>query len=428
MHAEEEQSNLTSKANDLADLLREPLLSPKRRPSSASTASENGSPPLKKRDRRRRDAPGGTRNIQKLYRWEAYQRVTKFRALLPLTNNMEPYILGDFKEMQGALQAADRAVLAYYGRGHPLGATNLPHELYEVEQLEGAELADFLLSLAPEGWDRSKAIADRPPKHVSNTTGGSSDTEEASPGAEDHASAHNNDPRVADGDEGGDAEAGQERKSKEPRGKVQPSLKALAKHRRQRLRELQAEQDLKANLGTFTEEPVFKEEGHRASSVFEADRPMTAGPDTRVTRDQFSWANPWSSRFARAYDYAADLRHIARCKVAGIPVEVRMSEDLACSLCGMAGHAARSPACPMRAFAGEPSSAADQRGPLPAWHDKLTPEMEGVLRAVRKVAGACLDAPEMSLFQPLLGSLSPDALLAVGCLLEAQLIAGAEKA
>ena len=48
MHAEEERSNLTSKANDLADLLREPLLSPKRRPSSASTASENGSPPLKK--------------------------------------------------------------------------------------------------------------------------------------------------------------------------------------------------------------------------------------------------------------------------------------------------------------------------------------------------------------------------------------------
>ncbi len=26
--------------------------------------------------------------------------MTKFRALLPLTNNMEPYILGDFKEMQ----------------------------------------------------------------------------------------------------------------------------------------------------------------------------------------------------------------------------------------------------------------------------------------------------------------------------------------
>ena len=48
------------------------------------------------------------------------------------------------------------------------------------------------------------------------------------------------------------------------------------------------------------------------------------------------------------------------------------------------------------------------------WHDKLTPEMESVLRAVRKVAGDCLDAPEMALFQPLLGSLSPDALLAVG--------------
>ena len=55
---------------------------------------------LSQRDRRRRDAPGGTRNIQKLHRWEAGQRVTKFRALLPLTKNMEPYILGDFREMQ----------------------------------------------------------------------------------------------------------------------------------------------------------------------------------------------------------------------------------------------------------------------------------------------------------------------------------------
>ena len=34
--------------------------------------------------------------------------------------------------LQDALQTADRAVLAYYGRAHPLGTTNLPHELYEV--------------------------------------------------------------------------------------------------------------------------------------------------------------------------------------------------------------------------------------------------------------------------------------------------------
>ena len=39
-----------------------------------------------------------------------------------------------------------------------------------------------------------------------------------------------------------------------------------------------------------------------------------------------------------------------------------MSEDLACSLCGMAGHTARSPACPIRAFTGEPSTATDQEG------------------------------------------------------------------
>lgn len=40
--------------------------------------------------------------------------------------------------------------------------------------------------------------------------------------------------------------------------------------------------------------------------------------------------------------------------------------------------------------------------------------MEGVLRAVCQAAGNCLDTPEMSLFQPLRESLSPDALLAIG--------------
>lgn len=55
---------------------------------------------LLQRDRRHRDAPGGTRNIQKIYRWEGGQRTSKFRALLPLANNMDPYILGDFKELQ----------------------------------------------------------------------------------------------------------------------------------------------------------------------------------------------------------------------------------------------------------------------------------------------------------------------------------------
>ena len=53
-------------------------------------------------------------------------------------------------------------------------------------------------------------------------------------------------------------------------------------------------------------------------------------------------------------------------------------------------------------------------GALPAWHDKLSPQLKGVLRAVRQAAGNCLDTPEMSLFEPLRESLSPDALLAVG--------------
>lgn len=85
-------------------------------------------------------------------------------------------------------------------------------------------------------------------------TGGSSDAEEVSPGARDNASAHIDDPTADAGDEGIGKEAGQERRPERPKDKVQPSLKALAKHRRQRLRELQAEQELEANLGTSTGE------------------------------------------------------------------------------------------------------------------------------------------------------------------------------
>ena len=92
-------------------------------------------------------------------------------------------------------------------------------------------------------------------------TGGSSDTGEVSPGAGDSASAHDDDSRAEHGNEEEDAEANhEEKKLKGPKGKLRPSLKALAKHRRQRLRELQAEQELEANLGTSTGEtavPAF---------------------------------------------------------------------------------------------------------------------------------------------------------------------------
>ena len=40
--------------------------------------------------------------------------------------------------------------------------------------------------------------------------------------------------------------------------------------------------------------------------------------------------------------------------------------------------------------------------------------MAGVLRAIQRAVGESLDAPEMSLFQPLVECLSPDALLAIG--------------
>ena len=49
-----------------------------------------------------------------------------------------------------------------------------------------------------------------------------------------------------------------------------------------------------------------------------------------------------------------------------------------------------------------------------SWPDMLSPQMAGVLQAVQRAAGESLDAPEMSLFQPLVECLSPDALLAIG--------------
>ena len=52
--------------------------------------------------------------------------------------------------------------------------------------------------------------------------------------------------------------------------------------------------------------------------------------------------------------------------------------------------------------------------PPAAWAEELTPDQAALLRALWRVSGAALARPEMKLFQPLIGTLTPDALLALG--------------
>ena len=54
------------------------------------------------------------------------------------------------------------------------------------------------------------------------------------------------------------------------------------------------------------------------------------------------------------------------------------------------------------------------RLPPPAWAEQLTPDQSALLHALRRVSGAALAKPDMKLFQPLIGALTPDALLAMG--------------
>jgi hypothetical protein len=54
------------------------------------------------------------------------------------------------------------------------------------------------------------------------------------------------------------------------------------------------------------------------------------------------------------------------------------------------------------------------RAPAPAWAARLAPDQAALLRALRRVSGAALARPDMKLFQPLVGALTPDALLALG--------------
>ena len=62
---------------------------------------------------------------------------------------------------------------------------------------------------------------------------------------------------LGEGNEAEDEGAGERTRSKRSREGVQPSTKALAQHRRQRLRELQAEQELLASLGSSTGELTY---------------------------------------------------------------------------------------------------------------------------------------------------------------------------
>lgn len=152
--------------------------------------------------------------------------------------------------------------------------------------------------------------------------------------------------------------------------------------------------------------------------------------------------------------------HFCRCKDAGVPVElIRQQEQRACLRCGSTAHTALN--CPTRVYLDAPAEVDAQGsaqeppagatldwllpssvevtctghcrgengchagkkrqkgkaaagGPPPAWAAGLAPDQAALLRALRRVAGAALARPDMKLFQPLVGALTPDALLALG--------------
>ena len=51
---------------------------------------------------------------------------------------------------------------------------------------------------------------------------------------------------------------------------------------------------------------------------------------------------------------------------------------------------------------------------MPPWAADLAPDLAAVMRALRAVSGAALARTDMKVFQPLIGALTPEALLALG--------------
>lgn len=55
---------------------------------------------------------------------------------------------------------------------------------------------------------------------------------------------------------------------------------------------------------------------------------------------------------------------------------------------------------------------------VPEWVTQLRPELAAVMRSIQRLSGAALARPDMKPFRQLLGSFSPDALLALGDFIE----------
>ncbi|KAK9918738.1 hypothetical protein WJX75_006451 [Coccomyxa subellipsoidea] len=398
------------------------------------------------------------RNVRLSYTRVNGKRVVKYRALLPLGNLLSPYRIGDFLNEEEAARAADCAILAFYGRDHPLAVTHFPKESYQEHKRVGKDLEAFLTDLSPvslpaSGPAHQRGNAERALARVAED---SSPCQRAAPdtaqsGASLDAPSGVKTPWPRASTKAGTAEAPASgrtaleaarsgalaRRRRRPEGdrERRAGLEALEA----RLRRLRAEQRvahrLDALAGAGEGDEWWDAMERRPRRVFEAAPPAEVDWNTRFTGRFADWARPRDSRFLTPHDYAADLRHAQRCKAAGVSVVLKREDERLCTCCGSAHHTAKN--CPSRIYTMEHTeqqalSGKSKRGKEvaegPAWAEQLRPELADVMRSLQQLSGAALASPGMKPFRHLLGSFSPDSLLALGLLTEEALLANLHRA
>ncbi|BDA46695.1 hypothetical protein COCOBI_09-1480 [Coccomyxa sp. Obi] len=367
------------------------------------------------------------RNVRVSYTRSKGTRVVKYRAVLPLGSQLDPYRIGDFLDEEEAARAADRAILTFYGRNHPAAVTHFPKEIYQEDKQTGMDLERFLNALAPVGAP-SPAVTPiwRPSGRSSGKRRPAAESSLPPPitaGTGPAGSAVSSQPAHGASAQGRSAlEAARSAAAMRQRPEDDRPRRAALEARDARLRRLREEQQVSCRLDALTgagdgEELWLSTAARQPRRVFEADPPPQLAWNTRFTGRSIDWARPADSRFLVPHGYAEDLRHAHRCKNAGVPVVLKREEERVCMRCGSGHHTAKN--CPSRMYAEElPSAGASDKdvAEVPDWVMQLRPELAAVMRSLQRLSGAALARPDMKPFRQLLGSFTPDALLALGLL------------
>ncbi|CAL8471311.1 g10853 [Coccomyxa elongata] len=369
------------------------------------------------------------RNVRSSYTKMKGTRVVKYRAVLPLGSQLTPYRIGDFLDEEEAARAADRAILTFYGRNHPAAVTHFPKETYQEDKRTGIDLEHFLNALSPVS---APSPAATPIKRSSGKFSGKRRPTGAcesvvpalvAPGTGSVGSAaasqstHGAPAQRRSALEAARAAAAMRQRPEDDRPR-RAALEALDA----RLRRLREEQQVSCRLDALTgagngEELRLSTSERQQRRIFEADPPPQVAWNTRFTGRSIDWSRPADSRFLVPHDYAADLHHAQRCKDAGVPVVLKREEERLCMRCGSGHHTAKN--CPSRVYVEEfPSAGAADKDAVevPEWAMQLRPELAAVMRSLQRLSGAALARPDMKPFRQLLGSFSPEALLALGLL------------